>query len=457
MSADIDEDRSRRPRSLEQLLALVRPLIPTVFPNHLPNVPWAERTWSWDTRKRPPYETFLDAFAAICSSHPDSHSASVALELQEHRSILHIATCKPPTPEFKLFASKCPAEFRKVCAAYDGCDSDIKSAETAFAYTVHRACVFKTRRMLREPKALQIIKDIATLPDTTLGRLFQNHLNEFTHEILCGVDPYQVQPLGWQVWLDMQDRQCAESLLTLVGATRLLEDLCLPSVAVHHLLYALGRMIKSGNLPEDWCIRYPDDDSSTVGTPPPHPSSSDSSGSIAASATTGLTPSSISDSVTGDGDMRLDWVKEYVPSVPIRQDLFAGTDPVPSNQVHPGCHHPEAKMLQYVVEHDIWIEPYLGVPGRPVCFACYALVRAVNSTMKGGFSMVPRYRLWACATEEPFPLSLPRMREDIEDALVSHLTYDLVSLVIGRLVVLAMADNTKRMLASQKAVVDAGG
>ncbi len=233
----------------------------------------------------------------------------------------------------------------------------------------------------------------------------------------------------------------------------------MPSVAVRHLLYALGRMIKSGNLPEDWCIRYPDDDSTTVGTPPPHLSSSDSSGSIAASATIGLTPSSssaapsattddTSDSVTGDGDMRLDWVKEYVPSVPIRQDLFAGTDPVPSNKVHPGCHHPEAKMLQYVVEHGICIEPYLGVPGRPVCFACYALVRAVNSTMKGGFSMVPKYRLWACATEEPFPLSLPRMREDIEDALVSHLTYDLVSLVIGRLVVLAMADNTKRMLVS---------
>ncbi len=102
-------------------------------------------------------------------------------------------------------------------------------------------------------------------------------------------------------------------------------------------------------------------------------------------------------------------------------------------------------MLQYAVAGKVRIEPYIGVPGSPACFACYALFRAV---VRGRYSFIPRYELWACGTKVACPLFLPSMSEDVEDALVSQLTIDLKTLLIERSAFLATADRAAKFRVS---------
>ncbi|TFK84263.1 hypothetical protein K466DRAFT_602156 [Polyporus arcularius HHB13444] len=340
----MDKEATSRHESIRRLLQL-----------------WADRPWSWNEKLRPPYHTFLDAFAAICSSHPDSQSNSVALELQASHNVHHIASCKPPTPEFKLFARKCRAQLKKICAARNGC-GDIESAEGASASVVHRASLLKARKVLKQ--ATQVIIDIAALPDATL-RSFQGHLSELVDNILNGSGPgdrHNTYRLGLQVLDDLQNPR------------------------IHEIVASV--------------------------------------------------------------DILTDWVREYAPGFQIRPEGFDDIDSATGEEVHLDCCHAEAQMLQYAVAGKVRIEPYIGVPGSPACFACYALFRAVNSVVRGRYSFIPRYELWACGTKVAFPLFLPSMSEDVEDALVSQLTIDLKTLLIERSAFLATADRAAKFRVS---------
>ncbi|RDX57448.1 hypothetical protein OH76DRAFT_1550700 [Lentinus brumalis] len=428
----MDKEATSRHESIRRLLQL-----------------WADRPWSWNEKLRPPYHTFLDAFAAICSSHPDSRSNSVALELRASHNVLHIASCKPPTPEFKLFARKCRAQLKKICAARNGC-GDIESAEGASASVVHRASLLKARKALKQ--ATQVIIDISALPDTTL-RSFQGHLSELVDNILNGSGPgdrHNTYRLGLQVLDDLQNPRIHEIVASVAGAGRLLEDLVVPPFADSTALLPIGPP-SSSRSPSSESTGSASTSSALPTGPPSSSRSSSSRSSGSASATTNLI---VPDSEPSTADILIDWVKEYAPGFYIRPDFFDNIDSATGEEVHLDCCHAEAQMLQYAVAGKVSIEPYIGVPGSPACFACYALFRAVNSVVRGRYSFIPRYELWACGTKVAFPLFLPSMSEDVGDALVSQLTIDLKTLLIERSAFLATADRAAKFRASRKCLIE---
>ncbi len=240
----------------------------------------------------------------------------------------------------------------------------------------------------------------------------------------------------------------------------------MPPLAICHLFSSLVRMLKSGNLAEDWSVRCFGSSDSTALLPIGPLSSSRSSESTGSASTSSALPTgppsssrsisskssgsnlTVPDSEPSTADILIDWVKEYAPGFYIRPDFFDDIDSATSEEVHLDCCHAEAQMLQYAVAGKVRIEPYIGVPGSPACFACYAPFRAVNSVVRGRYPFTPRYEPWACGTKVAFPLFLPSMSEDVEDALVSQLTIDLKTLLIERSAFMAMADRAAKFRVS---------